>query len=56
MCVFLGNIFLLAEAKDLCTGALSPAVKWLGLETDHSYPISAEVTNGGAVPPLPDMS
>jgi hypothetical protein len=35
------------------TGALSPGIKWLGREADHSPP-SAEVKNGGAIPPLPD--
>jgi hypothetical protein len=34
------------------TGALSPEVKWLGREGDHSLPTSAGVKNGGAVPPL----
>jgi hypothetical protein len=33
------------------TGALSSRVKRPGLETDHS-PSSAEVKNGGTVPPL----
>jgi hypothetical protein len=30
-----------------------PGVKWPGHEADHSSPSSAEVKNGGAVPPLP---
>jgi hypothetical protein len=33
--------------------ALSPGVKGPGLEADHSPPSSAEVKNGGAIPPLP---
>jgi hypothetical protein len=33
--------------------ALSPGVKCLGHETDHSKPYSAEVKNGVAIPPLP---
>jgi hypothetical protein len=34
-------------------GALSPGVKRPGREADHSPPSSAEVKNGGAIPPLP---
>jgi hypothetical protein len=34
------------------SGALSPRVKWLGHETDHSPACSAEVKNSGAAPPL----
>jgi hypothetical protein len=34
-------------------GAPSPGVKWQGREADHSPPPSAEVKNGGAIPPLP---
>jgi hypothetical protein len=34
------------------SGALSPRLKWLGHETDHSPAYSAEVKNGGATPPL----
>jgi hypothetical protein len=37
-------------------GALSPGVKRPGREADHSPPSSAEVKNGGAIPPLPNMS
>jgi hypothetical protein len=37
-------------------GAFSLGVKWLGCEADHSPPSSAEVKNGGAVPPLPSTS
>jgi hypothetical protein len=37
-------------------GALSPGVKRLGREVDHSPPSSAEVKNGEAIPPLPHES
>jgi hypothetical protein len=37
-------------------GALSPRLKRPGREADHSPPSSAEVKNGGAIPPLPYMS
>jgi hypothetical protein len=37
-------------------GALSPGVKRLGREADHSPPSSAEVKNDGAIPTLPHMS
>jgi hypothetical protein len=37
-------------------GALSPEVKRPGREADHSPQSSAEVKNGGAIPPLPNMS
>jgi hypothetical protein len=33
-------------------GALSPEVKWPGREDDHSSLSSAEVKNGGVVPPF----
>jgi hypothetical protein len=36
-------------------GAISPGVKWPGREADQSRPSSAEVMNGGAIPPLPYM-
>jgi hypothetical protein len=32
------------------TGAVSPGVKRLGRETDHSHPSRAEVENNGAIP------
>jgi hypothetical protein len=35
--------------------ALSPWVKRSGREADHSLAPSAEVKNGGAVPPLPHV-
>jgi hypothetical protein len=37
-------------------GVLSPGVKRPGREADHSPLSSAEVKNGGAIPPLPHMS
>jgi hypothetical protein len=37
------------------TGDLPPEVKRQGREADHSPPSSAEVKNGGAIPPLPHM-
>jgi hypothetical protein len=36
--------------------ALSPWVKRPGLKANYSPPISVEVKNGGALPPLPHMS
>jgi hypothetical protein len=38
------------------TGSLSPEVKRPGLEADHSPLSSAEVKNGGVIPPLFHMS
>jgi hypothetical protein len=38
------------------TRAFSLRVKWKGHEADHSPPFSGRVKNGGAIPPLPDMS
>jgi hypothetical protein len=37
-------------------GALSPGIKQLGHEADHSAASSAEVKNGGSLHPLPHMS
>jgi hypothetical protein len=37
-------------------GVLSPGVKQLGREADHSTSSGAEVKNGGAIPPLPHTS
>jgi hypothetical protein len=37
----------------LVPGAVSLEVKRQGREADHSPPSSAEVKNGGAIPPLP---
>jgi hypothetical protein len=36
--------------------ALSLGVKWWDHEGAHLPPSSAEVKNGGAIPPLPKMS
>jgi hypothetical protein len=33
-------------------GALSLGVKWQGHEADHKLPSSAEIKNGGGIPPL----
>jgi hypothetical protein len=38
------------------TGIVSPGVKRLGHEADHSPPFSAEFKNSGAIPPLPHTS
>jgi hypothetical protein len=35
--------------------ALSLEVRWPAREADHSPPSTAEVRNGGAVPPLPHV-
>jgi hypothetical protein len=37
-------------------GALFPGVKRPRREADHSLPSSAEVKNGGTIPPLPHTS
>jgi hypothetical protein len=37
------------------TGGLFPGVEWPECKADHSPPSSAEVKNGGAIPPLPHM-
>jgi hypothetical protein len=37
-------------------GTLYPRIKRPGRKADHSPPSSAEVKNGGAIPPLPHMS
>jgi hypothetical protein len=37
-------------------GSLSQGVELPGCEADHSPPSSAEVKNGGAIPPLSDTS
>jgi hypothetical protein len=36
------------------TGVLSPGEKWPGRGADHLPPSSAEVKNGGTMPPLAD--
>jgi hypothetical protein len=38
------------------TGGSLQGVKRLECEANHSHPSSAEVKNGGAIPPLPHMS
>jgi hypothetical protein len=40
----------------MSTGAHSSGVTWWGSEADHSPPASAEVSNGGAIPPLSTSS
>jgi hypothetical protein len=49
-----GSLSLLSNGSG--GGGLSLGVKRPGHETDHSPPSSAEVKNGGAIPPLPCMS
>jgi hypothetical protein len=44
-----------AGSGDYPAGAISPEVKWLGHKADHSNPFSAEVKNGGVIPPLPHV-
>jgi hypothetical protein len=34
-------------------GSLFPELKRMWREADHSHPSTAEVKNGGAIPPLP---
>jgi hypothetical protein len=62
-----GKIFLFLTASrsalgptqppiQLVPGAISPGVKQPGRKADHSPPSSAEVNNGGDIPPLPHMS
>jgi hypothetical protein len=57
------EIFIYATASKLAVGpiqwipgALSLGVKQLGCEAGHLPPSSAEIKNGGAVPPLPHIS
>jgi hypothetical protein len=40
----------------MATGDLSPEVKWLRYEADHSPPSGAEVKNGWTIPPLTHTS
>jgi hypothetical protein len=40
----------------IATVGLFPGVDRSGREVDHSPPPTAEVKNGGALPPLPHMS
>jgi hypothetical protein len=37
---------------DMCIRGSFPGVKWLGCETNHLHPSSAEVKNAGAIPPF----
>jgi hypothetical protein len=63
----IGKIFLFSTAFKPALGptqptiqripeALSPGIMWPGREADHPPPSSAEVKNGGAIPPVPHMS
>jgi hypothetical protein len=58
------NIFLFSTASGPTLGPTQTHIKWVqgaillevkqvGREADHSPPSSAEVKNGGAIPPLP---
>jgi hypothetical protein len=62
-----GKIFLVSTASRPVLGPIHPPAQWVsgttspgvkrpGREADHSPPFSAEVKNGGAIPPLPHMS
>jgi hypothetical protein len=54
-----GQDFLFSTASKSTLGPPQPPIQWLpgalspGREDDHSPPLSAEVNNGGAIPPLP---
>jgi hypothetical protein len=61
-----GNIFVFSTTSRLvlrptqppiqwALGAPSMGVKWQGHEADHSPPSSAEVKNGGVIPPFSHM-
>jgi hypothetical protein len=41
------------EIREIYVTVIFSEVKWQGHEADHSTPSSAEVKNGGAIPPLP---
>jgi hypothetical protein len=55
---WMAGVWFLAEERDfsllhsMCTGSV-PRGKAAGVEADHPPPSSAEVKNGGAVPPHP---
>jgi hypothetical protein len=57
-----GEIFLLSTSSKPVLGPTQPPIEWvpvverLGCLADHSPPSSAEVKNGGAIPPLPHKS
>jgi hypothetical protein len=46
------KVILNSVTSRVDTGFVSLRVKWQGSEVDHSPPSSAEVKNGGAIPPL----
>jgi hypothetical protein len=56
-----GKIFLFYITSRLALGPTQPPIQWvsgvkqLGGEVDHSPPSSAEVKNGGSIPPLPHV-
>jgi hypothetical protein len=52
----LGELFFIYYKIQWVPAAVSPGVKWLRLEADHSPPSSAEVKSGGAIPSLSHMS
>jgi hypothetical protein len=41
--------------KPMSTRSSSPGLKRPGREADHSSPSSAEIKNGGVIPPLPHV-
>jgi hypothetical protein len=52
------GIFLFAGAHPGVPGALTPGVKWLGCEADHSPPSSAKVKNkwnSSSTPPISSL-
>jgi hypothetical protein len=56
-----GKIFSFHQCLNLCPtqwvlGALTTGVQRQVCEADHSHPSNAEVKNGGAVPPLPNIN
>jgi hypothetical protein len=56
-----GKIFLFSTVFRLVTEPTKPSiqrvswVKWPGCDEDHSPPSSAEVKNGGSIPPFPHV-
>jgi hypothetical protein len=61
------EIFIYSTGSRPALGPTHPPIQWVprvlssgiklpGRETDHSPPSSADVKNGGAIPPLPHMS
>jgi hypothetical protein len=62
-----GKSFLFPTRSRPALGPAQPPIQWVpeaislgvkrpGREPDHSPPSSAEVKNGGAIPPFPHMS